>query len=84
MMYQGISDVQGSLFKVPVRRKGQRPILFERVESKSITREGSESKNEPPQFFHYEPNVLRMMENMGYDITSGHGLNFGKGRRILL
>ena len=25
-----------------------------------------------------------MMENMGYDLTSGHGLNFGKGRRALL
>jgi len=25
-----------------------------------------------------------MMENMGYDLTSGHGLNFGKGRRTLL
>jgi len=25
-----------------------------------------------------------MMENMGYDPTSGLGLNFDKGRRILL
>ena len=25
-----------------------------------------------------------MMENMGYDLTSGLGLNFDKGRRILL
>jgi len=32
----------------------------------------------------YEPNVLRMMENMGYDPTNGPGLNFGKGRRTLL
>jgi len=24
------------------------------------------------------------MENMGYDLTSGFGLNFGKGRRTLL
>ena len=28
-------------------------------------------------------NVLRMMENMGYDLTKGPGLNFGKGRRAL-
>ena len=83
MVYQGVSDVQGSLFKVPARHKGQKLILFGRVESKSMTHEDSESENEPPQFFHYEPNVLRMMENMGYDLTSGRGLNFGKGRILL-
>ena len=33
---------------------------------------------------HYEPNVLRMIESMGYDLTNGPGLNFGKGRRTLL
>jgi len=83
-VYQDVSDVQGSLLKVPASHKGQRLILFRMVESKSITREDSESKNEPHQFSHYEPNVLRMMENMGYDLTSGLGLNFGKGRRTLL
>ena len=25
-----------------------------------------------------------MIENMGYDLTNGSGLNFGKGRRMLL
>jgi len=35
-------------------------------------------------FAHGKPNVLRMMENMGYDLTSGLGLNFGKGRRTSL
>ena len=49
-----------------------------------MTREDSESEDESPQFSHYKPNVLRMMENMGYDLTYGPGLNFGKGRRILL
>jgi len=49
-----------------------------------MTYEDSESETEVPQFSHYESNVLRMMENMGYDLTSGLGLNFGKGRRILL
>ena len=86
IVYQGVSDAQGSLFMVPARRKGQRPILFGRVESKSMTRESSESDNESPQFAHYEPNVLRMMESMGYDLTNGPGLNFSfrKGRRTLL
>ena len=49
-----------------------------------MTREDSQSEDESPQFSHYEPNVLRMMENMGYDLTNGPGLNFGKGRRTLL
>ena len=68
LVYQGVSDAQGSLFKVSVRCKGQRPILFGRVESKSMTYEDSERETEPLQLSHYEPNVLRMMENMGYDL----------------
>ena len=48
-----------------------------------MTREDSESVDESPQFSHYKPNILRMMERMGYDLTNGLGLNFGKGRRTL-
>jgi len=84
MVYQDVSDAQGSLLMVPARRKGQNQILFGRVESKSMTREDSESDDEYPQFSHYEPNVFKMMENMGYDLTNGPGLNFDKGRRTLL
>ena len=46
-VYQDVSDVQGSLFKFPARHKGQRPILFERIESELRPREDSESENEP-------------------------------------
>jgi len=49
-----------------------------------MPRKDSESENEPSQFSYYEPNALRMMENMGYDLTSDPGLNFGKGRKTLL
>jgi len=84
MVYQDVGDAQESLFMVPARRKGQRPILFGRDESKSMTCESSESDDESSQFSHYEPNVLRMMENIGYDLTNGPGLNFDKGRRTLL
>jgi len=84
MVYQDVSDAQGTLLMVPARRKGQNQILFGRVESKSMTREDSESDDEYPQFSHYEPNVLKMIENMGYDLTNGPGLNFDKGRRTLL
>jgi len=83
-VYQDVSDEQWSLFMVPTRHKGQRPILFGRVESKLITHESSESDDESPQFSHYEPNVLKIMENMGYDLTNGPGLIFDNGRRTLL
>jgi len=69
---------------VPARRKGQKPILFRQIKSELMSREESESENELPQFTHYEPNVLRMIESMGYDLTNGPELNFGKGRRTLL
>jgi len=69
---------------VPTRRKGQKPILFGRIKSESMSRDESKCEKEPPQFGHYEPNALRMMESMGYDLTNGPGLNFSKGRRTLL
>ena len=83
-MYKDVGDAQESVFMVPARRKGQKSILFGRIKSELMSREESESENEPPQFTHYEPNILRMMESMGYDLTNGPGLNFGKGRRTLL
>ena len=82
--YQDAIDAQESIFMVPARRKGQKSILFGQIKSEPMSREESESEKEPPQFGHYEPNVLRMMESMGYDLTNGPGLNFGKGRRTLL
>ena len=82
--YQDVGDVQESVFMVPARRKGQKSNLFRRIKSELMSREDSESENESPQFSHYEPNVLRMMKRMRYDLTNGPGLNFRKGRRILL
>ena len=64
--------------------KAKKPILFGQIKSELMSREELESENEPPQFIHYEPNILRMMESMGYDLANGPGLNFGKGRRTLL
>ena len=69
---------------VPARQKGQRPILFGRIESEPMTCEESEGEQESHQFGHYEPKALRMMKSIGYDLTSRLGLNFGKGRRTLL
>ena len=39
-----------------------------------MIREDLKSEIEPPQYSYYEPNVLKMMENMGYDLTSGLGM----------
>ena len=81
--YQDAGDAQESIFIVLAKRKGQKLILFGQVKPEPMSREGSESEKELPQFGHYEP-ALRMMESMGYDLTNGPGLNFGKGRRTLL
>ena len=48
MVYENISDVQGSLFEVPAKHKGQKPILFGRIESEPVIREDSESGVKPP------------------------------------
>ena len=82
--YQDVGDAQESVFMVLTRHKGQKLILFGRIKSELMSHKDSESENESPQFYHYEPNVLRIMESMGYDLTNGPGLNFGKGRRTLL
>jgi len=47
-MYQDVSDMQESVFMVPVRRKGQKLILFEKIKSELMPREDSESENESP------------------------------------
>jgi len=84
MVCENISDVQESFFEVPTKHKGQKSNLFRRIESKPVIREDSKSEVESPQFSYYEPNVLRMMENMEYDLMKKFGLNFGKGRWTLL
>ena len=76
--YRDAGDAQESIFLVPVRRKGKKPILFGRITSEPMSREKSESEEESPQFGHYEPKALRMMRGMGYDLASGPGLNSAK------
>ena len=83
-MNQDVGDAQESVFMVPARRRGQKLILFRRIESELMSYKDSESENESPLFSHYESSVLRMMESMKYNLTNGPGLNFSKGRRTLL
>ena len=45
--YQDVGDAQESIFMVPTRRKDQKPILFGQIKSELMSREESESENEP-------------------------------------
>jgi len=65
MVREKTSDAQEAFFEVPTKRKGQKPILFGRIESKAVTRESSKDNPESPQFSHYRPNACRMMEKWG-------------------
>jgi len=84
MVREKTNDAQGAFFEVPVKRKGQKSILFRRIESKPVTRESSEEDPKSPQFSHYGLNTCRMMENMRYDLMKRSILNFDQGRRTLL
>ena len=57
MVRENINDVQGSFFEIPAKHRSK-SILFGRIESEQVIREDSEGEVEPPQFSHYEPNVL--------------------------
>ena len=84
MVREKIRDAHKALFEVPAKRKGQKSILFGRIESEPITCESSGGESKSPQFFHYGQKSSHMMEKMGYDLTNRSGLNFGKGKRALL
>jgi len=84
MVHKKTSDAQGAFFEVPSKYKGQKSILFGRVESEPMAPESLKDNTESPQFSHYGPNARCIMAKMGYDLTKGSGLNFGKRRRTLL
>jgi len=84
MVHEKISDARKALFEVLVKQKGQKPILFERIESEPIAYKSSGGGSESPLFFHYGKKSRHMMERMGYNLTKGSGLNFDKGKRALL
>ena len=71
MLHEKTSDAQGAIFQVPAKRKGQKSILFGRIESKLVTRESSEDNPKSPQFSYYRPNACHMMKNFGNDLMKG-------------
>ena len=52
---------------MPVKRKGQKPILFGRIEPEPMVPESLKDNAESPQFSHYGSNARRSMEKMRYD-----------------
>ena len=84
MVSKKIGDAHNALFKLSAKWKGQKPILFGRIESEPITCENSSGSSESPQFFHYGQKSRHMMERMKYDFTKESSLNFGKEKRALL
>ena len=79
MVREKIGNAREYFFELSAKRKGQKPILFGRIESEPIACESLGGGSESPQFFHYGQKSRHMMERMGYDLTKGSGLNFGKG-----
>ena len=57
MIREKTSDAQRAFFEVPAKHKGQKLILFERIESEPVTCENSEDDLESPQFSHYGPSA---------------------------
>ena len=45
MVRENTSDTQGAFFEVPAKHKGQKPILFGRVESEAMTCEKVQGEN---------------------------------------
>ena len=84
LVREKIGDAQDAFFEVPAKRRGQKLILFERLETGPVACESSGGDSESPQFLHYGQKSRHMMERMGYDFTKKSGLNFGKGKRALL
>jgi len=84
MVQEMTEEAYGAFFNVPPKNKGQKLIFFGWFKSEPMTRKSSENNFESPQFYHYRQNFHHMMKKMGYNLGKRSGLNFGKGRRVLL
>jgi len=82
LVCEKIGGTHNDFFEVPSKRKGQKPILFERIKTEPVACESSGVILS--LFFHYRQKSCRMMERMGYDFTKESGLNFDKEKRALL
>ena len=78
LVHEKIGGTHNALFKGPAKRKGQKPILFGRIETESVACESLGGDSETLQFFHYGQKSRDMMKRMGHNFTKELGLNFGK------
>ena len=76
--------MEGATMVIPPSKQGQLPIIFGRTQPRGPTVADSSSDSDTPQFFHYAQSARHIMKKMGYDLKHGAGLNFGKGRRVLM
>ena len=53
LVREKIESAYNALFKVPDKRKGQKMILFGRIETEPVACESSGGNYESPQFFHW-------------------------------
>ena len=69
LVHEKIGGTHNTLFKVLAKQKGQKPILFGRIETEPVACESLGDNSESPQFFHYGQKSRNMMKKMGYDFT---------------
>ena len=77
-------DAEGVVFVVPSWEEGRSPTIFGKARRVYPTTLESDNGSDPPKFHYYDPNGKRIMKKMGYNLQSGKGLNFDKGRRVPL
>ena len=61
MVRRKITDACKALFEVPAKRKGQKLILFGRIETEPVACESSRGNSESPQF----PLWIKVMSHDG-------------------
>ena len=79
-----IESGEGSVFVIPPSKRSQSPTVFSRVQLGMSVVTDSSLDLEPPKIFYYARSTKHMMRKMGYNLQSGNGLNFEKGRRDFL
>lgn len=62
-----IYDAEGAFFKVPARKKQQKPIFFERYETEPKVLEPPEVEEVSMEIFKPYPKISCMMKNIGYN-----------------
>lgn len=76
-----VYNEEGVFFKVPMRRKQQKPILFGRFKTEPRACRLSEAEEECLNFYKPNSKIVHIMKEMGYNLKKKLGLTFEKGVR---